>query len=314
MGEEDSNLKAINSIVLSKISAITVVLKPKISRTPLLRVLQDLVQFTKSTHKTMQFLEKEEKRILDLIPKKSLSHVEFIAEKDLYRKTDLFISLGGDGTLINLCRKNPANHPIPVMGVNLGNLGFITEFQKESFLQFLKDQTRKPLKLISYPVFSASIIRDGKTIFQEPFINDAVCTKDTISRMCSLKVSAPEGTIFNFRGDGIIISGPLGSTAYSLSAGGPIIHPAVQTLLLSPICPHGLTFRPLAIPDTKSIQIEVQHKTQCMILTLDGQSAVALNSGDIVEVKKKARTSIVLVANPQRSYFKTLKEKFFHGK
>ena len=150
--------------------------------------------------------------------------------------------MGGDGTLLgairNLGRKSP-----PVFGINMGKLGFITEFSKHEFFEELENVFKNKYELADIDHYQADLMRKGKRIFRGYFINDAVFTQSEISRIISLDVSSGPEKIYDISGDGLIVSTPVGSTAYSLAAGGPILHPNLKGFVLTPICPHSLNYR-----------------------------------------------------------------------
>jgi NAD+ kinase len=152
-----------------------------------------------------------------------------------------------------------------------------------------------------------------KPSFKGYFLNDVVINNTQISRMLTLSVESEGEHIYNLAGDGLIISSPIGSTAYSLAAGGPIIHPNVNAITLTPICAHSLTHRPLVIPDSSNVVIKAAKPDEAIKLTLDGQQQVSLGPNDVIKVSKKKTKIVRLVKNPNRTYFRTLKDKFTHG-
>jgi NAD+ kinase len=240
-----------------------------------------------------------------------LEKVTFLPEEEVFGRASFVITLGGDGTLLGTCRRLRKN--IPVFSIHLGQLGFITEFTVEDAMENLEKFADGKFSFRQIPVFNVEINRNAQPLTSHHFINDAVITRQNISRLFTLQVSVEAEPIYDLSGDGLIVSSPVGSTAYSLAAGGPITHPEVQAILLTPISPHALTARPLAVPDSKIISVEILKKSGGLALTLDGQVSVPLSAGDIIKISKKPGPGIKLAMNDKKTYFKTLREKFFHG-
>ncbi len=251
------------------------------------------------------FLEKEGERLKAIIPDASYS---LISKKDL-SNNKFILTLGGDGTLIGTCRKMLSSTPI--LGVNYGKLGFITEFSGHEMFDALERVLKDDFTTKSVQMFHVEVSRDNKKIFESRFVNDAVLSKNNIARLFELSVESDNSPVFNVAGDGLIISSPLGSTAYSLAAGGPIVHPGVGGLTLTPICPHGLTHRPLIIPDEKSMNIQLLDNQKDVCLTVDGQVTCDITSKDIITIKKNLKDKVEFIINPDKDYFLTLKEKFY---
>ncbi len=289
---------------------ITIVLKPQ-STIEFNNLIPNLILWLKRRKKNVYFIERDEKRVLKILKNKQAKVDGFISKEDTFHKSDLIISLGGDGTLIGLA-KYAKQDKTPIFGVNLGHLGFITEFYKRDFYEQLTLVFSGKLEIIKINLFSATVLSGAKIIDKSYFVNDAVVGKSNISRMFTLCVETEDDLIFNLSGDGLIISSPIGSTAYSLAAGGPIVSPSVKSLILTPICPHSLTNRPLVLADNNSIHINSKDKVE-MQLTLDGQKAMAVSPNFSVLIKKERRF-FNIIKNPDKKYFNTLREKFFHGK
>lgn len=290
---------------------ISIILKPDVIK-EYLNFLPNLVNWLLRRKKNVYFLKHEEERLEKIFDEKNFKKFDLIDEEELYRLSDLIISLGGDGTLIGLCRKIK-NYSPPILGVNLGRLGFITEFNQGGLYEDLSQYFQQKLQVINLPLFKVKIMHKNKVRFKETFFNDAVISKHHISRIFSLTVNSGDDHIYNVSGDGLIISSPLGSTAYSLAAGGPLVHPDVKGMILTPICPHGLTHRPLVLPDNHQLSIRILKNVANVTLTLDGQSVTSIRETDIIQIMKEKKKWVKLVKNPQRSYFQTLKEKFIHG-
>ncbi len=257
---------------------------------------------------SISFLEKEKDR-LDKVA--DLDALNFIKDSEL-EKSDFIISLGGDGTLIGTCRR--VEGETPILGVNYGKLGFITEFSAPELFDALENVIKGEYKTKTVNIFRLKVLRQNKSIFESRFINDAVLSKNNIARLFDLQVESNNDVLFSVSGDGLIISTPIGSTAYSLAAGGPIVHPDVGALNLTPICPHGLTHRPIVIPDTQPLSLRLTDKERDVCLTVDGQVAFEIGPDDEIIIEKHAKDCVKFIVNQDKNYFRTLKEKFYLSK
>ncbi len=297
---------------MAQIKNISIVLKPRVN-SEFETILSNLITWLLRRKKTVSFLDKEQERIHKIF-KGDVKNINFIAENELHSTSDLIISMGGDGTLIGICRNISKSSP-PIFGVNMGHMGFITEFTKGEFFDQLELTLKGDFELTKFNLYQVEVIskHNGKPSFQGYFLNDVVINNNQISRMLTLSVESEGEHIYNLSGDGLIISSPIGSTAYSLAAGGPIIQPSVNAITLTPICAHSLTHRPLVIPDHSSVEIKATRPDESIRLTLDGQQAVTITSNEVVRVTKKKTKIVHLIKNPSRTYFRTLKEKFTHG-
>ncbi|MAZ48813.1 MAG: NAD(+) kinase [Halobacteriovoraceae bacterium] len=274
-------------------------------------IMTNLFRWLKKREKKIFLLKKERKRIEKLIPKSLFEEINFCENKKLYNELDLIISLGGDGTLLGVSRK--IANDIPVFSVNLGRLGFITEFSRMDFYEHLNLVLANKFTLSKIYLNSVEIYRGKKVIGQEYFFNDVVITKNAIARMVAVSVEVNGEHTQDIRGDGIIISSTYGSTGYSLAAGGPIVHPEVDAYILTPICPHSLTHRPIVISDKSKVNIKVIEDIDNVSLTIDGQKVFPVEYKDTVTINKQNERYISLVNNHEKTYFHTLKEKFVYG-
>ncbi len=290
---------------------ISIVLKPS-EYEDLNNLVSNLVRWLKRRGKEVSVLEKERSRLEKVVQSSTFKQLLFKNEKEIYKNSDLLISLGGDGTLLGVCRKISPN--IPIFGVNLGRLGFITEFSKSDFYEKLNIVLSGKFQTKKQQIFKVSVHDKKEEIDKQYFINDIVFNKKEIARMITLNVSSEEQHIYNLSGDGLIISSTVGSTAYSLAAGGAIVHPSVNALLLTPVCPHSLTHRPLVISDNSSIEVQVVDSKENAAITVDGQKVLEFNHKHTVKVTKESRKKITLILNDERSFYHTLKEKFVHGR
>jgi NAD+ kinase len=292
------------------IQQIGIALKPQVMN-EFQAVLPNLCHWLQRRKKSITFRSQDEERVQKIFQRKELK-ATYLADKAFFRQNDLLISLGGDGTLIGVCRRNTGR--IPVLGINLGRLGFITPYNKTEFFDHLDEIIAGRYQTDRHPLYHVSVERKGKDVYQQYFFNDAVLAKNDIARMVHLRVESGTDHVYNLSADGIIVSSTTGSTAYSLAAGGPIVHPEVPALLLAPICPHSLTHRPLVIPEKSRITLRLLPPFQSMTLTLDGQEAFAIDEHDVIKVNQRPVKRVPLVKNTGRSFYETLKDKFIHGR
>ncbi len=294
------------------ISKACIILRPK--KTPeLVDILPNLINWLHRRGVECYFFDYEQERIEQIVKKTNFKNVHFLDRKSSHSSCELFISLGGDGTLIGIGRECTKNSP-PIFGINLGTLGFITEFTKLEFFDYLGPVIKGYYEVDKIPQFRAEIYRKSKIRFKGFFLNDAVVNKNDISRLFSLSLFRGDNHIYDLSGDGLIVSSPLGSTAYSLAAGGPIIHPGVDSLAITPICPHSLTHRPLVVSGQTELRIKIKNQSDNALLTLDGQEVISISFDDLVVIKKEDRRILRLIKNPDKSYFETLKIKLTHGR
>ena len=244
----------------------------------------------------------------DLIGKTS-----HLSKEEVAAQTDFLIVLGGDGTLLNVAGfAHP--HEVPILGVNLGSLGFLTETTMENLYPTLEKVLDKKCEIENRMLLNASVLRDGKNIDDFNVLNDIVINKGALARILNLKVFVDDQYMTSYRADGLIIASPTGSTAYSLSAGGPIIHPSMHALVLSPICPFALTNRPIVVPDSSVIRVQLttRNADEDVRITLDGQTGYSIKSGDILEAKK-ADIPVKLIQAPGKNYYQLLRKKLHWG-
>ncbi len=246
--------------------------------------------------------------------------------QDLAR-SDLCISLGGDGTLIHAARILKGN-PVPVLGVNLGFLGFLTEIPVSYALPMLQetlagDYLVEPRRKLRVRLLRATENapngapenipqRCPESILDTEVLNDVVINKGTLSRIADFEASINGTIITSYKADGIIVSTPTGSTGYSLSASGPIMHPTIQATIITPICPHTLTQRPIVVPDHQTISLRLVSTKADIYLTLDGQEGMALQANDRVEVGPSPNP-FLLIKNRSLDYFSMLRTKLRWG-
>ena len=231
--------------------------------------------------------------------------------EELPLAADLLIVLGGDGTLLAAARLLNA-HDVPILPVNLGGLGFLTSVTLEDLYSVLELALADKVRYSERVLLESHVIRDGQTLPGARALNDAVLNKSALARIIDLELRVDGEFVSNYKADGLIVSTPTGSTAYSLAAGGPIVYPIVSAFVITPICPHTLTNRPLVIPDTANIEIDFSGAESPIYLTLDGQVGIELAPGDRI-VLKAAEKRLRLVRPPQKSYYSVLRQKLKWG-
>ncbi len=228
-----------------------------------------------------------------------------ISRENLGTHADIIILIGGDGTFLSVAKQAVENQ-VPVAGFNLGSLGFLTELKKENLETSLRNIFYGQPKISQRKMLG--IDYKGK---QYTALNDVVVSKGSISRIIKMCLEIDAAYVAEISGDGLIISTPTGSTAYSLAAGGPIVAPQVKGIVVTPICPHSLTFRPLVIPDNSKVKVTLISGTESF-LTVDGQKVIPLDTGDFFAASILDKT-LPMVENGQLNYFKLLNEKLNWG-
>lgn len=233
-------------------------------------------------------------------------------KEELPTKCDMILVFGGDGTFLSIARQMIWKS-VPILGVNMGTLGFLTETKESEIYDSLELVLKGQYSVQERSMLEACVKRGGKELFCLPVLNDVVITKSAIARVIDYQMSVNGTPIARIKADGLIVSTPTGSTAYSLAAGGPIVAPQVQAVVMTAICPHSLNVRPLVIPDTALIDIEVLEKKGDIMLTLDGQFGYELHEGDIISMTKYKRHSLKIVQSPKREYYELLRTKLNLG-
>jgi len=237
--------------------------------------------------------------------------VKAIPAEEIPHLVEMVIVLGGDGTLLRVARL-VGDHKVPILGVSLGGLGFLTEVTLEELYRVLEGILGGDYQKSERDVLEVAVFRNGAGMAHFTVLNDAVINKGALARIIDLEVTINGEYLSTFKSDGLILSTPTGSTAYNLSAGGPIVHPALHCIIITPICSHTLTNRPIVIPDDVSVRAMLKTKQEEVILTLDGQQGFPLEYEDVVEVKK-AQARIALIKSPHRHYFGLLRQKLKWG-
>jgi NAD+ kinase len=283
------------------VTRVGIVAKPDAARAPGV-ILQLLPWLTSRGHSVV--LEKE---TADLVPSVI---TDAAGRPELPGQVDLLIILGGDGTLLSMARA-VGDLGVPLLGVNLGGLGFLTATTLDEMFPALEAYLGGQMAIEERMLLAARIVRTGQPLGEYAALNDIVITKSAMSRIIDLSVSVEGRYATAYRADGLIISTPTGSTAYSLSAGGPILFPTMDAVVLTPICSHTLTNRPIVVPGTDRIEVTLLADQEVMA-TMDGQVGVGLREGDTVEIRKAA-ARIRLVRFPQKDFFSVLRTKLKWG-
>lgn len=225
---------------------------------------------------------------------------------DIGAHADLAIVLGGDGTMLNAARRL-ARYCVPLAGVNQGRLGFMTDIAREDMLTCMDDLLDGRFAQENRMLLAAEIIRDGREVDSNMALNDVVVDKGAIGRMIEFELFIDGEFIYNLRADGLIVSTPTGSTAYSLSSGGPILHPTLTGIALVPLCPHALTNRPIIVKDDADIELRLTQAPDARV-HFDGQLTLDLQPGDSVRLRRSEH-KICFLHPPGYSYFAMLRQK-----
>jgi NAD+ kinase len=226
-------------------------------------------------------------------------------------ESQILLVLGGDGTLLAAARLAAPNG-IPILPINMGSLGFLTSFTLEELYPALEETLAGRSSVSERVMLHVDLERAGKVIEHQRVLNEAVINKGALARMIELELRIDKEFVCRYRADGLIVATPTGSTAYSLSAGGPIVHPTVESFIITPICPHTLTDRPVVVRDSSCIDMKLSGDTESVFLTLDGQKGIPLQASDCVRISR-AKENLKLIQPPRKSYFAILHNKLKWG-
>jgi NAD+ kinase len=224
---------------------------------------------------------------------------------------EFLVVMGGDGTILSVAR-HYGQQGIPILGVNVGGLGFLTGISLNELYPSMERVLAAQYEVEERMMLTTTLFRQGKAIWQEKVLNDAVINKGALARIAELTAWIDTQYLTTYRADGLIVATPTGSTAYTLSAGGPIVYPSLRHIILLPICPHTLSNRPIILPETATVAVTLDEKGQDVYLTLDGQVGQALQWQDRIEIRC-APHNLKLVQLPHRSYFEILRTKLGWG-
>ena len=283
------------------IKRIGIISKPK--KTEIREIVPPLIEWLRERDVEV-FIDKETGSIIER-SERSLSRNEMPG------RVDLLIVLGGDGTLLATARALNRK-PVPILAVNLGGLGFLTVITREELYATLELALAGNLQTEKRVQIEGELVRADETISSFLALNDVVLNKGAISRILDFDVLVDGRFISTYKSDGLIVSTPTGSTAYSLAAGGPIVAPSVEAFIVTPICAHTLTNRPLVLPDAVQIEVIVKSLREAAYLTVDGQVGLAAHSEDVVRLRK-APSCVEIVQPPNKDYFEILRQKLKWG-
>lgn len=263
-----------------------------------------------------QLLEWLEKRgiatIIDMETANALSRgASGKTRHQVVEQAELLLVLGGDGTMLAAARE-AAPRGIPILPINMGSLGFLTSFTAEELYPALEDTLAGRAAMEERVLLMVERTHNGNVLTQQCVLNDTVVHKGTLARMIEVELHIDGGFVCRYRADGLIVATPTGSTAYSMSAGGPIVHPLVQSILITPICPHTLNDRPVVVPDSSMIELRLSETADSVFLTLDGQTGVPMQLGDRVRITRSpGRLKLIHPVN--KTYFEILRNKLKWG-
>ena len=239
-----------------------------------------------------------------------ITEFESLDAEGIGRRCDLAVVVGGDGTMLGIAREL-ARHDVPLVGINQGRLGFITDVRATDWAEALTPIIQGDYEEERRAMIAGGVWRDGEPIFEGVALNDVVVSRGATASMVELRVDIGGEFVANMRADGLILSTPTGSTAYSLSAGGPILHPTLEAFVLAPICPHTLSARPIAVNSRSEIEVNLIHADDCRV-HFDGQTHQDMRIGDRVVIQR-ARNAVRLLQPMDHNYYDTLRQKLRWG-
>jgi len=239
------------------------------------------------------------------------SEVKVLDRLLLPDKVDVILVLGGDGTFLTVA-KLIDKRPVPLLGINFGTLGFLTEISIDEIDECIDRLLRGEFVVENRPVLRVKVVRRNGHVSIYRCVNEVAIKRDTLARIIEIEVKADGDYVTTFRGDGVIVATPTGSTAYSLSAGGPIIYPTLNAMLLTPVCPHTLTLRPLVLSGEVCLTASLKTESENVMVIFDGQEGIELRLGDLIEITRSPYDLLIL-RDPRKSYYQTLREKLKWG-
>ena len=240
-----------------------------------------------------------------------IDHPDSLPKAELPASADMLVVLGGDGTLLSMARLTK-HREVPILGVNLGHLGFLAEVSVDEMYPALDHILAGDYVIDHRMMLNVKVLRQEECIAEYSVLNDVVINKGALARIISLEVTVDGISMTTLQADGLILSTPTGSTAYSLAAGGPIVHPSLPSILLTPICPHTLTNRPIILPVDSTMEVKLRSAHRDVFLTLDGQVGMSFLENDVVKIERSEYT-VSLVKSPFKDYFEVLRTKLKWG-
>lgn len=241
----------------------------------------------------------------------SVLNIEGFPRSKIPFLSEVIMVLGGDGTMLSTCRL-VADKGIPVLGINIGGLGFITEVQLDRLYETLERVLSDECPIEERLMLTTKVRRLGEIIAEYVVLNEVVVNKAALARIIDLETYVNQNYVTTYKADGLIISTPTGSTAYSLSAGGPILYPTLDNIIITPICPHTLTNRSMVIPGDFKVEVILRSPTERVYLTMDGQVGFSVMQNDVIEVEKAPFKTRLLIPC-DRDYFEILRNKLKWG-
>jgi NAD+ kinase len=290
-----------------KLQSIGIISKP--SKPELQKIVPDLVDWLRK-RSIDTFLDRETATGIESIVREKMN-VPVLARRDLGEECDLIVVLGGDGTLLAAARHTRLND-VPILAVNLGGLGFLTAVTVEEIYDCLDLIIKQQHQIDTRKMLQIEVLRDEDILSTFHALNDVVLNKGTLSRILDFEIYIDRRFLNLFKADGLIVSTPTGSTAYSLAAGGPIVHPSVEAFVITPICSHTLTNRPLVASNHSQIIVVLKTEAESVFLTVDGQVGMALHSGDRIRCTL-SESHIALVRPPHKDFYEVLRNKLKWG-
>lgn len=272
---------------------------PNVHKDKNLRMTQSLVSW---------IIEHGNNPVLNEVIASKIGYVEYgKSTSEIFEISDFIVVLGGDGTILNVARQC-ASFSTPILGVNLGHLGFLAEVDNENVYEAVEKIIKGEFSIDKRMMLEASVVKDNMEVVNFIALNDIVVTRGSFSRMVKLKVFVNEQYVNTYLADGIIISSPTGSTAYSLSAGGPIVYPNLELFVITPICPHTLHSRSIIVSEKDRVKLEIVGENQDVMITTDGQQGYKLDSGDNIYIRKSSKyTNLIRLKNT--NFFDLLRSK-----
>src|SRR5438876_7865702 len=249
--------------------------------------------------------------LLDPATAKLIGETASSLKKDFAALADMLVVLGGDGTMLAAARL-VEDRPIPILGVNTGGLGFLTAVTRDEIFKALEQVFANAYAEEHRLMLRSRLVRMGTQVAAASVLNDVALSKGALSHMVQLEISIDGQFVTGLRGDGLIISTPTGSTAYSMAAGGPILNPAVHALILTPICPHTLTNRPIVIPQDAQVEVVITRREEGAMATFDGQVGISLRHEDTIEVSASDHYA-KLIRFPECTFYEVLRKKLKWG-
>ena len=240
------------------------------------------------------------------------SGLKTVSADEFKERADLIVILGGDGTMISSARLL-GDCGVPVLGINYGSLGYLTEFRFEEMLPAIESVLAGNYEIDPRVMLDVQLERQSETLSSNRILNEVVINRAVLAKIIEVEITLDGQFVNSFRADGIIVATPTGSTAYSLSAGGPILYPSMNAVVITPVCPFTLTNRPIVIPDNAEIRLRLKSESEGVALTLDGQVGYQMKTEDCVVIRK-SNTSFNLVKPPNRNYFDVLRNKLKWGR